>query len=665
MGRPSIQVEVVGGSQYVLPVLPLDDEGNHVLQRTVLAFPRPEPSSGQVIEENFLPYRHVSQHAPLGIGLKNQYDPRRVFDMEADARFPSGIYLPRLITTNTFPAEVAAVQYRLFAHSNGEFWMAGTGSGIDTANEPLLRFDGTNWADTTLKDDIGVGADIIRGMDSHKGELHLLVEEEGGAASPGMARRNASNTVWTGNSVNSIDMVAPVGGANNRGLVSDGTNLFSTSLLSSRLTVYRSTTDGESWAARTSFEGGDLARGLKLFGDGAASEVLDPWVTAPQGLYHHHDATNTYTKRVTFQHPESSYSGQLEVCPHGLLFSDGPNLFLGFWLQSRFAYESLGPEDLDDGVPLEQAGDITWIAYDNIRDEVVVGKSGLAASRNQVIYFYSFVTKLWSAKMGRNTTANRASFAGSFSTETDGRNRLHFTRDNGVASDSEAIYLDYISENPDVQTAATFAASGTITRSRFNGGVHLFKKAFLKGQYVANALTSTETLSVKFATDGGTLGSAQVTTSTAFVQELSTDGATNAVGTSANDIYDEITMARDTTTTLTPKIRALCWAYEVMGLKSNGTPIRTFTFRISLARGDYGEGMDVESAKNARDILETILGTVPLVKLAFGQDFPIGSEIKVRMQPYEGRRIVGDVRDQVDVPIDGPGYQDVTFSEVI
>jgi hypothetical protein len=288
---------------------------------------------------------------------------------------------------------------------------------------------------------------------------------------------------------------------------------------------------------------------------------------------------------VSFQHPQSSFSGTLVKAADGLLFTDGPQLFFGRWENGVFVFTALGPEGIDDGVPLEQLGDIQWVSYDNTLGEVAIGKGGLAADRNQVIYIGNLNvlrrgdTSGWRAKMGRNTTANRQSFGGGYSSETDGINRLHFARDNGTSNDSEALYLNYISENPDVQTAATFFSGGTVTTSWYDGGVSVLLKGWFKGRYRADDLTSTETLGVKFAFDNGTLGSSQSITS-GPVGSVWTDGA-GAVGTSGRNIQTEITMARGSTTTTRPAIRSIGYAFMPKALKDDGTPLISYKFTIS------------------------------------------------------------------------------------
>ena len=678
MAKPTIQVSIVGGSDHVFPLLPIDDENNHVVQKLVQVFPEPVPESGIPQASNYLPYRHVIAQPPFGVGLKNRYREDKVWDMEADARFPSGVYLPRLVTDPTFPAEVVSTRYWGFAHAMGELFMFGRGyHSATTSDEPILYWGGTNWTDTTSKNDLninGTGANpgyVVTSMVEHEGRAYGSVTN--GLISSGnnvkIVRSDAgSTTVWASYSDHTSTgaLAAPYG------LQTDGSLMYVADWVSgsSSIIIKESANDGVAWSNFTanptilSSRAPVPGNAAVMFGDGSSGSVLDYWLGTAEGLYHIDISAETFTKVHPFTNVQSSYTGTVIATPLGLIYTDGPTIYVGNWGSSGWSANDI-TSGMEDGVPLAKTGDVTWLAYDSTTNQLAIGKGGLAASRNQSIYFYDFVRGLWSACMAKNATANRASFAGIFSAETDGTMRLHFTIDNGVSNDSSAHYLHYISENPDEQTAATFATAGQVTRSRFDGGVHLFKKNFLKGQYVADSLTSDENLSVKYAVNGGSLGSAQSLTS-GPVAEAFCDGSTTAVGASAQDIYDEITMARaGGTTTNTPKIRSLGWAYEVAGLKSDGTPVRSWTVRISLDPNDYQPGQDIESPKDARDKLETISGTVPLVKLAIGQDAPIGSEVKVRMQPYQSVRKLGDVRDQVDVPYDPNGYVDVEFREVI
>ena len=647
MPRPAIIV-TVASTDYRLVCLPLDKEGNHVIQTTRRGFPDAAPPEGRSSEANYLPHQFVSQRPPLGIGLKNVYQAKRIWDMEADARF-SAVTLPRLITTTAFPGGTTAVVFKQFAHAIGELFMFGD----QTTGEHLLYWDNTNWADSTFDADTAGNRANIRGIADHEGRAYMVSYGGGGST----LSYGTSATVWA-------DATNGAGGTDGFGLVSDGANLYATTGTTSILVRKTADEGGTAWSTIATIGSTGLARGLVLWGDGTSSPALDLIVGTPDALYHVDTSASTFKLLIPFQHPEGAYTGKLLATPHGVVWTDGPNVLLGDWSDGSWTYKGLGPEDIDDGVPLEQKGDVTWIAYDSTLDELAFGKGGLAASRNQVIYFYSFKTGLIAAKMGRNGTANRASFAGVYSSETGGINRLHFSRDNGVANDSDAVYLNYISENPDVQTSATFATSGVTTRSRFNGFAPLFKKGFLKGKYRADDLTADESLSIKYATDGGALGTAQTITS-GPVGTLWTDGSTTAVGSDAYDIYDEITLARVAgTNTNTPKIRDMGWAYEVVALKDDNTPLRSLSFRISLDPNDYAEAGDTESAKDVRNRLETILGNRPLVLLSAGQDFPEGSEIKCRMRPYEGRRRLGDTQDQNDLPQDIGGYVDIVLDEV-
>ena len=683
MTRPRISV-TVGSTRYTFAVMPLDKEGNHVIQRTLRGFPDAAPPSGEVQESNYLPSKVFTLTPPLGVGLVYGHDPHLVRDATADTRWKSGIYPSRLQTNPTIPAECAAVQFKVFFHATGQLFMGGVGtSTVETADEALLYFDGTNMADTTAKDDIDAlsagGTMIVTSGCEHAGRAYIALRgtlQGSPAGAIAKIARSAVNTATAWANQATDLSTNPIAGSP-YGLVSDGVTMYVAewTAASNTITVKNSADAGATWpntdatilSSRAPVDGNAAV----LFSDGTTTPVDDYWLGTAEGLYKVAVSVNTFTRMVTFQHQESAYTGQVIATALGLIFTDGPVVYLGNWADGQFGYKAI--TDSLPSVPLSKSGDITAIAYDSTLNEVACYKGGQAASRQSTLYIYSFVTKLWSC-MEQQPTANKVMFAAIYSSETGGTNKLHRVRDHpSTANHSSPSYLDYISEDPDIQTAATFTHSNSynniIRTSRFDGNAPSIKKGFYKQRIRADGLSGTEYLSVKFATDNGSLGSAQTLTA-GPVGSLWTDGSTTAVGSDAYDIDAEITMVVDPSTSTTiPRIRTISWMYEPVPLKDDNTPIRTFTFRLSLDNADYEPGADIESAADARSKLETILANRPLVQLAFGQDFPnnvaISSALKVRMQPYESRRTIGSVQDQEDKPMDGIGYTDVTFSEVI
>ncbi len=618
------------------------------VQRTMLppsGFPEAQPPAGQPSADNFLLSKLYAQAPPLGIGLRYGKDPRRIWDAEADTRFASGIYLPRLKTTTTFPAEVAAVEYRRIRHGIGELFLLGDGNSTSkTADEGILYFDGTNWVDSTAKDDIcvanGSGSmDAADGVE-HEGAFYVCLRGQinGYTTGPHIYLIKATSaTSW--DEVNNADSNSVMGACNNiaHGLDGTSSDLFVTTVNPyGNINVRKSTDDGTSWSTLLPIRSSDDARGMAVFGDGSSSPVDDLWIGTAEGLWHVDVSGGTARLVVPFQHPSSSHSGQVKAVGPGLLFTDGPNVFLGNWVNNQFRYEELGPACIDDGLPLAKQGDITAISYDNIRDELACAIGGGAASKHATIYIYNFAQRLWHC-MYKNSTADKAIFAIEYSSETDGVNRLHFVEDNATDSDSDAFYLNYISDSPESQTSATFATSGTVTTSRFNGFVDSLRSGFLKTRWRADSLedTSNEYLSVKTSINGDTLSAAQnVTTSPVTAIWVGADGASSAGGQGGYDISIECTLNRggSSANTDTPKVRAFSIAYEPKALKDDGTP--PFIYRARISRDPDANRAIGRRPELVLSDLDASYAKAQLLTLTFKEG---GTSVstRVKMLPYQ------------------------------
>jgi len=623
---------------------------------------------GRPVEENYLPHRFATQKGPLGIGLRYGYDAKRIWDAEMDTRW--GIITnPRLKTTTTVPAEVAAVEFNGFFHSAGEFFMFGKGTATGaTADEALLYFDGTNWADTTLKDDIGgTGTMIVTSGVEHAGRTYVALRGtvDTGTSGVKIARSNAGSTsVWSRQSA--AGTTNGIGARQPYGLETDGTLMYLAAFDGDNTITVRESpagSDGVAWngfTANPTILSSAAPRKAVMFRDGASSaSVLDYWLTTAEGLYQVDISAESFTKHVPFQHPESAHSGQMVVTGRGLVYTDGPNAFLANWSDGRIISEELGPACLDDGLPLAKQGDITGVAYDNIRDELAVCIGGGASGKNGTIYIYGFATHLWSCQY-KNSTADKVIFALAYSTETDGVSRLHFAEDNATANDSDAFYLNYISSNPVIETNATFATAGTISTSDFGGFSEIFRKMFGKWHVRADDLTSGESLGVKFGADGGALGSSQSITS-GTRNTIWTDGTGTAVGTDALDIRTEITTASDANGD-TPKIRSFGYSYLVFALNVDDTPIETFEFTVDLSTTAQGNP-DLKGIESIRAGLRTSMAKRTLLSLVYGTDtdgFGGGTKVIIEALSEDTEITQADTISQSP----GPGFVRVVARQV-
>ena len=151
---------------------------------------------------------------------------------------------------------------------------------------------------------------------------------------------------------------------------------------------------------------------------------------------------------------------------------------------------------------------------------------------------------------------------------------------------------------------------------------------------VAESLTAAETLKTKFATNGGSLGSAQTLSTTPDPPELWVDktDASVGVGTDALRLQTEIQFDRGGTNTLSPKLLEADIAYILRILRSNKKAFRIWDIPISIDPLDQvGHGLNlapetivddlrVSHAKRTLLTLDLNLGVTYSVII---EDFPI------------------------------------------
>lgn len=399
-----------------------------------------------------------------------------------------------------------------------------------------------------------------------------------------------------------------------------------------------------------------------------AAGTEKPWVSAGDGIYLE-DA-----RVIPWTNPASTCPKRLlrsaQAGPDALFFCDGPDPYMAYWTAAgilRVDQMRIGI----DGVPTEALGDIQdmWIA----ERWLFCAKGGDAASRNARVYVLDLEHPktdggdwAWRPALYRMATANRQIRAVAASREDDGTSRLHVAEDNGTANDSDLVLFPDILENPINVSGHTYGSAsgsyqGVVRATRFNARNLTLRKAFDQGTFVGDGFSANETLSVKFASNGGSLGSAQSVTSSPT--SLWTDGSSTAIGTSALDMDMEITLLRGSTNTNAPKVSALSWDYQMPGLKSDGTPVLQFAVRISLNREHYtGQGGQIDSPGRAWNIIETLAGTVTLLSFVTGQH--VTTARKVRLRAFKVASHIGEMRSS-GLAVDEYGYADLSFTEEV
>lgn len=581
------------------------------VQRVTLdsrGYPAPTPESGQLNEVNYNHISIVSQRGPLGIGFKNSFDARHIWDAEADTRWSDCITLPRLKTTTTID-ETEPIEFHVLAEAVGKLFMGGDAvddaAGKAFGTEPLMYFDGTNWVSAGVSAGASSGSDgsawtsplQITGVVEFNGTAYVIYKNEVNHNGTGdrthQCASSTDGTTWTRKAT------AGTLGANAYFLTTEGTKMWSA--VGTTTVRIKHSTDGITWTTTTPSIGSTgRARGLVALTDGAATPAIDIWMTTPDGLWHYDVSADLAALREPFSNRQSAYTGQLLATPHGLVYSDGPNVFVYNYNGGNKTRVMIGPQGVNDGLPLAKQGDITALAYDSILDQLAVTIGGQDGSHYGCIYIYDFTTSLWSCQY-KNSTANRVAFALFYSSRTAGVNKLHFVEDSATANDSDAFYLDYISEHPDVQTAATYALTGQITTSMFDGHSWLTSKAWYRLGMVTESPTSGETITHKYALDGGSLDAGTSAYTTTRVLQTFNIAGTGFV------INSELTLARSATTTRTPRIRRFGWFYRSVARETSGRPVQMFKALLSRDPTDLAR---VKGGLKPEDVLTNVLAHV-------------------------------------------------------
>ena len=654
----------VASTDYLFPLKPFtraDRTQYYVKQSSQIGLPDAVPTSGQPTSENLVVRKEVTFKPPFRVGHKNIQVSNGIWDEEANSLFTK-VYPPPLQNSTTKPGGTQRVEFKNFTHAIGELFAWGTGLSTNTTQDfPLLYAAASGgditWTDTTVTADLSAGGAFIpTGMVEHKGNAYGIV------LSPTTLQTVASQQAFMSvGGVKTTWQIVPDGagtgvtapGANSYFLASDGTNLY-TATGTTSIAVKQSTNDGVTFPTTlATINASGHARGMEMFSDGTPTE--DVWITTPEGLYQIDISATTFKKHVSFSNQQSANTGKLLKAFQGLLFTDGHSLYFGYWASSTyFTWVLLGLDNiLPDGQPLAKKGDITSISYIPDLAWVAVTIGGGDASHNGTVYIYK-LGLAWSRSFAadsiywnciyKNGTANKQAFASVFSYEPDGIGRLHVSEDNATAGDSTLTCFDYIAENPETQTAYKFASTGQVTMTSHNADMPSFQKAYEKFRINVTGLdtqaNNNEKVTAKFAYDGGSLDSGQTIYSDTDPQSVWMDGAATAVGKDAKSAVTELTLARGATSTNAPKVQDFSYAYQVVVLKDDKTPLRKWQVLISLDKADYTNIADttVADPKTARAALDTILKNRPLVKLTLGNDV---SAVKVRMQPYVIERSIG------------------------
>lgn len=506
------------------------------VRRTMLnprGFPTPAPPSGVPATDNYLPHRIMEYSSPLSIGLQRGRDSHRVWDMaNISAQFPNLVTLGPLKQTPTWSGgpDTFKAAGRGFVIANNTLFMMGVGAA--SGDEPLWYLDGTTWTSCTLNAD--ASADVVTIVDVVylKGVYYAIGDQ---LLSNGTYNRisyqSTNKTTWT-EFHTAADAETLPGSADRVTFLDSPADTF-LNIIAYVSTNYRinfgyltatATTANKfinangvqvSWAPAQLDESEGVPRDLKVFP--GSDGIMDYILATNRAVWWMDVSTGTISKLIDLKHPEGTYTGRLAIgtSDYSIWVADGPNLVKMWWTEiGGFQYAFLGPEGEAasimgewNGLPVAKTGDITAICSSKDQPWIYFAKGGLAASRNAWIGRIN--TKTMSVDVPyQNATAQRAITA-----MVEFNKTLHILEEQAAGGDQDPFYFSNVANNPDNDTTFAYAASGTITLSRFDGYVPALKKGFFDFTVQGDGMGSNEKVTAKFAKNGGSLKTGQDITS--------------------------------------------------------------------------------------------------------------------------------------------------------
>ena len=687
-----------GATAYQLPILPFPGPDGkpglyNLRERTVVGFAKPFPNSGLASEDTALAFKNEVQKPPFYVGHASNYDRSFIWDGDNILTVFGTLYpgpLVQQITATNFPATFTGLQ---FFEGISRVFVFGKGAAV--GSEPVHPFTGStaNFGDGTLNADDADDVTEVTGMAQIQSTVYAIYLTRD--AGTHMMASSTNGTAWT--PIAELTLTS----ANDRTFGGFATQGPSVSPWVFIYTLVWNTAAGTeaSGIIRPYWHSGTgnftAMTGDAILGDNTAPRgfvefpgpdgFMDFMISTKDRLYWADRSATAQSvvikERLKYTYPRGSYTGKLVTDPDGksCWFTDGSNVRRFFWTDTsgKFDAPHYGPgsqHELDpkyEGMPLAKQGDVTAIANSIINPNwLYCAIGGLAASRTNHIRILEKNTGRWSGDIYVGPTANLAIINMKETQEDDGVIRLLFAVEATAAGGTQGVsYFVDVPVHPEFASSYKFATSGFIESTWFDGGLISHQKGFYRTGLTAGGLTGVastdERVDIQTSIDDGAYNTAQtVGAASTQIYGAWTDGS-GAVGTGGAKIRQKLTLKRGTTNTNKPSVSSFFTEYEAFALKADGTPIRELQVRVSLDPNDFNGLPQAESAKDARDILDLLAANRPLLKIAIGQDAPVGSELKVRLiTPYDQWRQVADVRDQNALPVDEAGYADLTFTEV-
>lgn len=381
--------------------------------------------------------------------------------------------------------------------------------------------------------------------------------------------------------------------------------------------VWKSTDSGTNWTSVVTVGSSNGPTGVAVFFD--QNGDIAPVVGTREGIYAI-DLTNSTASRILSlaDQPSNDNCRRMAVWNGDLYvpLGDGGTLRVRHHGSGQFSVTPVGP-NLDDGLPSERQGHVTWMLPTS--QWLFVAYGGHTASTKASIFAYDGLG--WH-HIFQNGTANQEIDWIGISDRDDGTLRMHISVRTGTNS-TDMRFLEKPLTNPKSESVRC-ESSGSLTRPEFDGGMPKVDTAWLEVFYDAadlSASTAGEYINIDYGLDGDD-------PATDLGDILSGDKDlqfASGVGVSGNSISVKETYNRDSgDNTQTPKGRSL----EVTYLKQ---PVDLFGF-----------GFEVDIVSSARHVnggveevianLTTAQASVTLVTLKYGK----ASQVNVRVRAIEG-----------------------------
>ena len=546
------------------------------------------------LESNPITSTFVSSDHRGGLGI-DRMDPSkdldRVWWSTSQLRFKDHLVLPQLATASGSDPNIDLTEFLTF---NGALYAAGGG---------FLHSYGTADTWTTTETSMQTSTDSGVGMVNSL-PTAVFASENGVAYS-------TSGVSWATNTTSEAPYIAFW---NNLiwAIDSDGQLKYSSDL-------------SGSWTneALLKMQKGEAVVGLIVARNASQERVL--YVVTQQGLYVHDD-TNSRLIETDFKIPFQVDNGKKTIAWRGSIYYPSKMGIYKITVGSDSTVISTIGLDKEDGVPSSYRGKITKLipTHNELLAVVDATEQGTetttkihvstgSSSRKNIVSFggktgYSYIAGFdergWEIK--HITGSSSRGITGAFTGTDQGNYRLW------ANYDDNAYYID---ESPDVTNPSQistlkYASSSTFETPYFDAGVVAQNKVALALRVETNNPTSSETVTVSYATNYSTTFTALDAITSSGETEIKLPSSTTPTGVEFRSIRFKVALARGGTNTNTPDMIKLALLFK------KTLPVQYgFDVMIDLSESYKGKSvMDLQAA------IETAISTNTLMEFTYRDD---------------------------------------------